>query len=87
MAIVNRVNNSNTELDNYKVKVSERFDTLDSEEQSTLLSMYGTPELMVVAKIIGPEVHGILSEKLNTIMNSTENKTTVTPKRGLAART
>jgi len=87
MAIVNRVNNSNTELDNYKVKVSERFDTLDSEEQSTLLSMYGTPELMVVAKIIGPEVHGILSEKLNTIMNSTENETTVTPKRGLAART
>lgn len=87
MAIVNRVNNSNTELDNYKVKVSERFDTLDSEEQSTLLSMYGTPELMVVAKIIGPEVHGILSEKLNTIMNSTENETTVTSKRGLAART
>jgi hypothetical protein len=86
MAIVNKVNNSNTELDNYKVKVSERFDTLDSEEQSTLLSMYGTPELMVVAKIIGPEVHGILSEKLNTIMNSTQNEITVTPKRGLAAR-
>tara|TARA_R110000782_G_scaffold55584_1_gene116992 strand:- start:19 stop:282 length:264 start_codon:yes stop_codon:yes gene_type:complete len=86
MAILNKVNNTGSELDNYKNEVSNRFDVLASEEQSTLLSMYGTPELIVIAKVIGPEIHGVLSEKLNSIMNNTQDRVTSKPKRGLAAR-
>jgi len=88
MAILNKPSNASSELDNYKNAVSDRFDVLASEEQSTLLNMYGTPELIVIAKIIGPEIHGVLSKKLNSIMNTTQDKVTSKPKkkRGLAAR-
>jgi len=69
------------ELDEYKAGVINRLLNLNEEETEIVKGLYGTPELIIISKIIGPEVTKALADGINSISgNSIERK------RGLAAR-
>jgi len=55
---------------------------LNEEETEIIKGLYGTPELITISKVIGPEVTKALSDAMNSISGNTVEK-----KRGLAART
>ena len=52
-------------LDQYKVEIAERLGQLEVEEAKGLVELYGTPGLITIGKIIGPEVSQVLAEGLN----------------------
>jgi hypothetical protein len=61
-------------LEQYKVEVSNRLNNLDAEEVKVLANMYGSPELIMIGKIIGPEVSQALAEGVNEISRSLQQK-------------
>jgi len=69
------------ELDEYKASVVDRLINLNEEETEIIKGLYGTPELITISKVIGPEVTKTLSDAMNSISGNPIEK-----KRGLAAR-
>lgn len=70
-------------VDTYVSEVAERLGTLSEEEAKSLSGLYGKPELIVIAKLLGPEVSGVLGEAMNMLSS------TMTPTQkpmGLGAR-
>lgn len=51
----------------YVTEVASRFGQLSREEAEGLLSLYGTPQLMTISKVLGPEVSSVLGEAMNQI--------------------
>ena len=70
------------ELDEYKASILDRLINLNEEETEVIKSLYGTPELITISKVIGPEVTKALADGINSISGNPIEK-----KRGLAART
>ena len=54
---------------------------IDEEETEVIKGLYGTPELITISKVIGPEVTKALADGINSISGNPIEK-----KRGLAAR-
>ena len=69
------------ELDEYKASVLDRLINLNEEETEVIKSLYGTPELITISKVIGPEVTKALADGINSISGNPIER-----KRGLAAR-
>ena len=46
--------------------MTDRFNQLSQDEVESLLSLYGTPELITISQVLGPEV----SEALGSAMNA-----------------
>jgi len=45
--------------------MTDRFNQLTQDEVSSLLSLYGTPELIVISQVLGPEVSQALGSSMN----------------------
>lgn len=69
------------ELDEYKARVVDRLINLNEKETEIIKNLYGTPELVTISKVIGPEVTKALANAINSISGNPTEK-----KRGLAAR-
>ncbi len=69
------------ELDEYKASVVDRLINLNENEKEIIKDLYGTPELVTISKVIGPEVTKALANAINSISGNPTEK-----KRGLAAR-
>lgn len=54
----------------YVAEVANRFGQLTREEAEGLLGLYGTPQLVTISKVLGPEVSSVLGEAMNVIANS-----------------
>lgn len=61
----------------------KRFNQLTPDEVDSLMSLYGTPELITISKVLGPEVSKVLGVAMN---NLAEPKPAEKPKKGLGAR-
>ena len=56
------------ESDNTYIQESlERFNQLTPDEVDSLMSLYGTPELVTISKVLGPEVSKALGVAMNAI--------------------
>ena len=56
------------EADNtYIAESLERFNQLSPDEVDALMSLYGKPELIVISKVLGPEVSKALGVAMNAI--------------------
>ena len=51
----------------YIQEALERFNQLTPDEVDSLMSLYGTPELVTISKVLGPEVSKALGVAMNTI--------------------
>ena len=69
------------ELDEYRARVVDRLINLNEKETEIIKNLYGTPELVTISKVIGPEVTKALADGINSISGNPIEK-----KRGLAAR-
>jgi hypothetical protein len=69
------------ELDEYRARVVDRLINLNEKETEIIKNLYGTPELVTISKVIGPEVTKALANAINSISGNPTEK-----KRGLAAR-
>jgi len=82
-----------TDLDTYKDNVTKRFSSLSVAEVSSIMKLYGTNELQVISKVLGPEVTATIGAELNDIMQKRKDNPAAAAapiqsvkKRGLAAR-
>jgi len=55
----------------YVTEVANRFGQLNREEAESLLNLYGTPQLMTISKVLGPEVSSVLGEVMDQIARAT----------------
>ena len=56
------------EPDNSYIQESlERFNQLTPDEVDSLMSLYGTPELVAISKVLGPEVSKALGVAMNAL--------------------
>lgn len=53
--------------------MTDRFNQLTQDEVSSLLSLYGTPELVVISQVLGPEVSQALGSSMNEAALTIEN--------------
>lgn len=60
-------------VDEYVAEVANRFGELSGEEAQGLLDLYGTPQLVTISRILGPEVSSVLGEAMNEISTSMSN--------------
>ena len=58
---------------NYVTEVANRFGQLSREEAEGLLNLYGTPQLVTISKILGPEVSSVLGEAMNQIARAVDS--------------
>ena len=90
MALLEKNITNKSYLEQYKEQISERFDNLEQKQIGTMLSMYGTPELVTLSELLGPEVTNVLASKLNDkameLERQAEKQNSPPSKRGLAAR-
>ena len=54
----------------YVVEVANRFGQLTQEEVESLMGLYGTPQLVTISKVLGPEVSSVLGEAMNAVANA-----------------
>ena len=59
-------------VQDYVAEVANRFGQLTQEEAQDLMGLYGTPQLVTISKVLGPEVSSVLGEAMNTIANALE---------------
>lgn len=57
--------------EDYVTEVATRFGELSREEAEGLLGLYGTPQLVTISKVLGPEISSVLGEAMNQIANAT----------------
>ena len=51
----------------YIQEALERFNQLTPDEVDSLMSLYGTPELVAISKVLGPEVSKALGVAMNAL--------------------
>ena len=49
----------------FKSVLADRLDNLTDKEKLSLLDMYGSEELQLIGKLLGPEITGTVKEQLN----------------------
>ncbi|QBQ72457.1 hypothetical protein CRP1_gp48 [Roseobacter phage CRP-1] len=52
-------------VDQFKSTLADRLDNLTDEEKLSLLDMYGSEELQLIGKLLGPEITGTVTKQLN----------------------
>ena len=55
----------NMTVNEFKSTLADRLDNLTDEEKMSLLDMYGSEELQLIGKLLGPEITGTVNEQLN----------------------
>ena len=55
----------NMTVNDFKSTLADRLDNLTDEEKMSLLDMYGSEELQLIGKLLGPEITGTVNEQLN----------------------
>lgn len=55
----------NMTVNEFKSTLADRLDNLTDEEKISLLDMYGSEELQIIGKLLGPEITGTVNEQLN----------------------
>ena len=55
----------NMTVNEFKSTLADRLDILTDEEKISLLDMYGSEELQLIGKLLGPEITGTVNEQLN----------------------
>ena len=55
----------NMTVNEFKSTLADRLDNLTDEEKISLLDMYGSEELQLIGKLLGPEITGTVNEQLN----------------------
>lgn len=55
----------NMTVNEFKSTLADRLDNLTDEEKVSLLDMYGSEELQLIGKLLGPEITGTVNEQLN----------------------
>lgn len=58
-------------IDAYVSEVADRMGNLSKEEAMALSKLYGSQELMIIGKVLGPDVSGILGDAMNQIAAAT----------------
>jgi len=78
---------SPSEFQQYKNDVLMRLANLEEEETNQIKNLYGSPALITIGKIIGPEVSEALATGINSIADPRKAiQPQAVKKRGLAAR-
>ena len=76
-----------SEFQQYKNDVIMRLANLEKEETNHIKSLYGSPALLTIGKIIGPELSKSLANGINSIADPRKAvRSQVVKKRGLATR-
>ena len=55
----------NMTVNEFKSTLADRLDNLTDEEKISLLDMYGSEELQLIGKLLGPEITGTVTKQLN----------------------
>lgn len=55
----------NMTVNEFKSTLADRLDSLTDEEKMSLLDMYGSEELQLIGKLLGPEITGTVTKQLN----------------------
>lgn len=55
----------NMTVNEFKSTLADRLDNLTDEEKISILDMYGSEELQLIGKLLGPEITGTVNEQLN----------------------
>jgi len=55
----------NMTVNEFKSTLADRLDNLTDEEKISLLDMYGSKELQLIGKLLGPEITGTVTKQLN----------------------
>lgn len=52
-------------VNEFKNTLADRLDNLTDDEKISLLDLYGSEELKIIGKLLGPEITGTVNEQLN----------------------
>lgn len=63
-------------VDSYVKEVVSRFEALSPEETKGVMDLYGTPQLMTISKILGPEISTVLGQAMNALVMESTRQTT-----------
>lgn len=52
-------------VNEFKSTLADRLDNLTDDEKISLLDLYGSEELKIIGKLLGPEITGTVNKQLN----------------------
>lgn len=61
-------------LEDYVSEVSSRFNQLSESKMRELLTLYGTPQLVTISQVLGPEISTALGSAMNSAAQSLQNQ-------------
>lgn len=61
-------------LEDYVSEVSTRFNNLSEPKMKELLTLYGTPQLVTISQVLGPEISSALGSAMNSAAQSLQKQ-------------